>query len=77
MVRRSPDVRYILPIMFMITDPLSFKGLSLSSMTTPPHSLAARVFQEECEAYPEAIRLFAAGQLKIEGRKVTNTQTIG
>ena len=35
-----------------------------------PNSLAARVFQEECEAYPEAIRLFAAGRLKIEGRKV-------
>ena len=35
-----------------------------------PRSLAARVFQEECEAYPEAIRLFAAGRLKIEGRKV-------
>ena len=35
-----------------------------------PNSLAARVFKEECEAYPEAIRLFAAGRLKIEGRKV-------
>ncbi len=33
-------------------------------------TLAARVFKEECEAYPEAIRLFAAGRLKIEGRKV-------
>lgn len=35
-----------------------------------PNSLAARVFKEECEAYPEAMRLFAAGRLKIEGRKV-------
>ena len=35
-----------------------------------PRSLAARVFKEECEAYPEAIRLFAAGRLKIDGRKV-------
>lgn len=35
-----------------------------------PESLAGRVFKEECEAYPEAIRLFAAGRLKIEGRKV-------
>jgi len=35
-----------------------------------PDTLAARVFKEECEAYPEAIRLFAAGRLKIEGRKV-------
>lgn len=35
-----------------------------------PDTLAARVFQEECEAYPEAIRLFAEGRLKIDGRKV-------
>ena len=35
-----------------------------------PNSLAARVFQEECKAYPEAIKLFASGRLKIEGRKV-------
>jgi phosphoribosylglycinamide formyltransferase 1 len=35
-----------------------------------PQTLAARVFKEECEAYPEAIRLFAEGRLKIEGRKV-------
>src|SRR5262249_35855104 len=28
-----------------------------------PDSLAARVFEQECEAYPEAIRLFAAGRL--------------
>ena len=32
--------------------------------------LAARVFQQECEAYPEAIRLFAEGKLRIEGRRV-------
>ncbi len=35
-----------------------------------PETLATRVFKEECEAYPEAIRLFAEGRLKIEGRKV-------
>lgn len=35
-----------------------------------PDSLAARVFEQECEAYPEAIRLFAEGRLRIEGRKV-------
>jgi formyltetrahydrofolate-dependent phosphoribosylglycinamide formyltransferase len=35
-----------------------------------PESLAARVFAEECAAYPEAIRLFAAGRLRIEGRRV-------
>jgi phosphoribosylglycinamide formyltransferase-1 len=35
-----------------------------------PETLAARVFEQECEAYPEAIRLFAAGRLRIEGRRV-------
>jgi len=35
-----------------------------------PESLAARVFREECEAYPEAISLFAQGRLRIEGRRV-------
>ena len=33
-------------------------------------SLAARVFEQECEAYPEAIQLFAEGRLRIEGRRV-------
>src|SRR5262245_55165282 len=33
-------------------------------------TLAARVFKEECEAYPEAIRLFADKRLQIEGRRV-------
>jgi phosphoribosylglycinamide formyltransferase 1 len=35
-----------------------------------PESLAARVFAAECEAYPEAIRWFAQGRLRIEGRRV-------
>ena len=35
-----------------------------------PESLAARVFEKECEAYPEAVRLFGEGRLKIEGRRV-------
>lgn len=35
-----------------------------------PESLAARVFEKECEAYPEAIRLFGEGRLRIEGRRV-------
>ena len=30
-----------------------------------PERLAARVFREECEAYPEAIRLFAEGRLRL------------
>ena len=33
-------------------------------------TLAARVFEQELEAYPEAIQLFAEGRLRIEGRRV-------
>ncbi len=33
-------------------------------------SLAARVFEMECRAYPEAVRLFGEGRLRIEGRRV-------
>jgi formyltetrahydrofolate-dependent phosphoribosylglycinamide formyltransferase len=40
------------------------------SDTDTPDTLAARVFEQECVAYPEAIRLFAAGRLRIEGRVV-------
>ena len=32
-----------------------------------PDTLAARIFEQECLAYPEAISLFAEGRLKIEG----------
>lgn len=35
-----------------------------------PDTLAARVFEQEKLAYPEAIRLFGASRLKIEGRRV-------
>jgi phosphoribosylglycinamide formyltransferase-1 len=35
-----------------------------------PESLAARVFEAECTAYPEAIRLFAEGRLEVQGRRV-------
>lgn len=34
------------------------------------HMLAARVFAEECIAYPEAIRLFAEGRVKHHGSHV-------
>lgn len=33
-------------------------------------TLAGRVFAAECEAYPEAIQLFAKGQLHLHGRRV-------
>ena len=36
-----------------------------------PEALAARVFAAECEAYPEAIRLLATGQVRVVGRHVT------
>ncbi len=34
-------------------------------------TLAARVFQEECKALPEAIELYADGRLRVEGRRVS------
>ncbi len=40
-----------------------------------PQTLAARVFAEECQAYPEAIRLFAEGKLQLEGRRVRITRS--
>jgi folate-dependent phosphoribosylglycinamide formyltransferase PurN len=38
-----------------------------------PETLAARVFEQECIAYPEAIRLFAQGNMRIEGRLIRST----
>lgn len=35
-----------------------------------PETLAFRVFEQECQAYPEAIRLFAEQRLQVEGRRV-------
>jgi phosphoribosylglycinamide formyltransferase 1 len=35
-----------------------------------PETLAARVFTAECQAYPEAIRLYAAGRLEVCGQRV-------
>lgn len=35
-----------------------------------PDTLAARVFEAECQAYPEAVRLFASGRLSILEGKV-------
>jgi phosphoribosylglycinamide formyltransferase-1 len=35
-----------------------------------PDTLAARVFQAECEAYPEAIRMIAEGRVTVQGRRV-------
>jgi len=52
------------------------EGPIILQRTVPAHAedtaddLAARVFEQECIAYPEAIRLFAEGRLRIEGRVV-------
>jgi phosphoribosylglycinamide formyltransferase-1 len=35
-----------------------------------PDTLAARVFKQECIAYPQAIRLFAEGKLRVQDAKV-------
>jgi formyltetrahydrofolate-dependent phosphoribosylglycinamide formyltransferase len=35
-----------------------------------PDTLAARVFEQECLAYPEAIRLYASARLAIDGQRV-------
>lgn len=34
-----------------------------------PDALAARVFEAECEAFPEAIRRFATGRLVVQGNR--------
>ncbi len=39
-----------------------------------PETLAKRVFVAECEAYPEALRLLAAGKIRVEGRRVSLNQ---
>jgi phosphoribosylglycinamide formyltransferase-1 len=35
-----------------------------------PDTLAARVFEAECQALPEAIRLIASGRASVRGRRV-------
>ncbi len=50
------------PIIIQRTVPVRFEDT--------PEDVQQRVFAEECEAYPEAIRLFAEGRLTIEGRRV-------
>jgi len=45
------------------------RGCSVKDDDTPD-TLAARVFEQECLAYPEAIQLFAEGKLVVEGRRV-------
>jgi len=39
-------------------------------------TLAARVFETECEAYPEALRLIAAGRVEVTGRRVRTLPSV-
>jgi phosphoribosylglycinamide formyltransferase-1 len=50
------------PIIFQVPVPV------LNDDTS--ETLAARVFEAECEALPEAIELYAAGKLSVRGRRV-------
>jgi folate-dependent phosphoribosylglycinamide formyltransferase PurN len=36
-----------------------------------PDTLAARVFKQECIAYPQAIQLFAEGKIFVENNSTT------
>jgi phosphoribosylglycinamide formyltransferase-1 len=40
-----------------------------------PETLAARVFEAECEAYPEALRRLARGRVTVEDRRVKLDQS--
>jgi formyltetrahydrofolate-dependent phosphoribosylglycinamide formyltransferase len=42
-----------------------------------PDTLAERVFEQECIAYPQAIRWFAEGRLQVEGTRAKVLQTAG
>jgi formyltetrahydrofolate-dependent phosphoribosylglycinamide formyltransferase len=52
------------------------KGPIIAQRTCPvkdddtPEALAARVFEQECIAYPQAIKLFAEGKLPAQNKKV-------
>lgn len=50
------------PIILQKTVPVAFDDL--------PDDVAKRVFAAECEAYPEAVALFAKGRLKVVGNRV-------
>jgi phosphoribosylglycinamide formyltransferase-1 len=39
-----------------------------------PESLAERVFEQECEAYPEAIRRVASGRIRLAGGKIVSSK---
>ena len=52
------------------TGPIILQRTCVVDDDDTPESLAHRVFEEEKVAYPQAIRLFQQGRLRIEGRRV-------
>lgn len=52
------------------TGPIILQRTCPVAQIDTPDTLAARVFEQEKIAYPEAIRLFAAGRLQLSGRRV-------
>jgi len=50
--------------------PIILQRTSAVNEDDTPQTLAARVFEEEKLAYPEAIRMFSQGRLQIDGRRV-------
>jgi len=55
------------------TGPILVQRCVLVQDQDTPDTLAARVFQVECEAYPEAITLLAEGRVTVQGRRVVIT----
>jgi phosphoribosylglycinamide formyltransferase-1 len=53
------------------TGPIILQRTCVVTEDDTPETLARRVFEEEKMAYPEAIRLFQQGRLRIEGRRVS------
>jgi formyltetrahydrofolate-dependent phosphoribosylglycinamide formyltransferase len=52
------------------TGPIILQRTCAVAEDDTPEALAHRVFEEERQAYPEAIRLFQQDRLRIEGRRV-------
>ena len=52
------------------TGPIILQKSVLVRDDDTPETLYARIQQQEHDAYPEALRLLAAGRLKIDGRRV-------
>ena len=56
--------------LYMLWGLKEVRGLELDGGPGTPESLAARVLEQEHQAYPEAVFLFCAGRLEVQGRCV-------